>query len=143
VPHKDPAVRKAYLREHHKRWYEANKDQRQAQIRQYKADNRAKVDAQDAEYRSRPDVRARNTELKREWRELNRERDRKTRRLWSKLNRDRIQQYNCTRDRQERSREYYAANREYYAARRHLRYIVQRDGVTAEQFELMAAFARK
>lgn len=145
MPHKDPDVRKAYLREFHRRWYETNKEERQAQIRQYKAANPDRVAEGNKAYRSRPDIKARNTQQKRQWRKANRERDLLNRRLWAKQNRDKLQQYDRRYrvDRTEYNRNYYAANRDRYTQLNRLRYIVTRDGMTAEQFELMKAFAKK
>ena len=37
MPHKDPAVKKAYLKAYHKKWYEQNKEKRLAQIEEYQS----------------------------------------------------------------------------------------------------------
>lgn len=124
MPLKDPAARAAYNREYQKRWYEANKDKRKAQVRQYKRANPAKVAAYDAEYRAKPENKANATRRKQEWREANRDRDRLTRRLWSKAHREQVRYYNSKRDRTEYNRAYYDANRDVYRehnARRYFR----------------------
>ena len=137
MPYKDPEQRKAYLREYHKRWYEENKESRQAQIRQYKRTNPVKVN----EWRSKPESIARATEAMRKWRDANRERDRANRRVWSKQNRERVALYNMKYDRREKNARYYAANRDRLLQMQRLRYLREKLGLTAEQFELMAAFA--
>lgn len=138
MPFKDPEARKAYLREYHKRWYAEHGDERREQIKQYKRANPSKV----KEYRSRPYVLDRMAATKRKWREANRDRDNRNRRIWSKENRDKVQKYNRFRDRREENRVRYQANRDYFLTKSRIRYIVKRDGLTAEQFELMLAFAR-
>jgi hypothetical protein len=35
MPHKDPAVKKAYLKSYHAKWYQQNKEKRLAQIEEY------------------------------------------------------------------------------------------------------------
>lgn len=35
MPHKDPAVKKAYLKQYHKEWYRKNKEKRLIQIQEY------------------------------------------------------------------------------------------------------------
>jgi len=37
MPHKDPEVKKAYLKAYHKEWYAKNKEKRTAQIEEYQA----------------------------------------------------------------------------------------------------------
>jgi hypothetical protein len=37
MPHKDPVVKKAYLKAYHKKWYEQNKQKRLAQIEEYQS----------------------------------------------------------------------------------------------------------
>lgn len=37
MPHKDPAVKKAYLKEYHAKWYQQNKEKRLAQIEEYRS----------------------------------------------------------------------------------------------------------
>ena len=37
MPHKDPAVKKSYLKEYHAKWYKQNKEKRLAQIEEYQS----------------------------------------------------------------------------------------------------------
>ena len=37
MPHKDPVVKKAYLKEYHAKWYQQNKEKRLAQIEEYQS----------------------------------------------------------------------------------------------------------
>jgi hypothetical protein len=143
MPHKDPEIRKAYLAEYNKRWYEANKEKRKAQVRQYKAMNPAKVAKANAEYQARPEVRQRATLSKQLWRETNRDSDRLTRRVWTKNNRDKVRDYDrrYRSDRSVYNASWYAANRDYCRERDALRYIQRRDGVSDDQYQLMAALA--
>jgi hypothetical protein len=143
VPHKDPEVRRAYVREYHAKWYAKNGDKRRAQIRQYKRANPTKVANGDAAYRSRPEVRAAATQRKQEWRAANVERDRASKRSWAKSHREQLRAYDrrYRGDRSEYNARWYEANREYCRVRDSLRYIARRDGVSSDQFDLMAAFA--
>lgn len=144
MPHKDPEVRRAYLREYHAKWYAANKEGRKEQVRQYKRENAGYVAAKNAEYRARDEVRERATMRKQLWRETNRERDQSTRRRWSKQNRHRLREYDrrYRQDRSEYNRTYYLQNREYLRHRDRLRYIARRDGVGRDQYELMLALGK-
>ncbi len=37
MPHKDPTVKKSYLKEYHAKWYQQNKEKRLAQIEEYQS----------------------------------------------------------------------------------------------------------
>lgn len=146
MPHKDPEVRKAYLREYHRKWYAENKTERQEQIRDYKQRHKSDVRAYEAEYRSRPDVRVRLATQKRLWRALNSEREKLTRRRWYRRNRNRWRAYSRRAywassseraRRAEYNKRYYLANRERLRNRDDERYRRNRDAVSEAQYKTL------
>jgi hypothetical protein len=137
VPYKDPERRKAYHRKYNKRWYEEHKDERKAQIRQYKRANPDRV----ASWDSKPEALQRKAAARRAWRVAHRERDNRTRRIWTKANRDRVREYNRKREQQraEYRKHYYLTNRDYFLQRSRIAYLRKRLGISDEQYATLAA----